>query len=131
MSKGAARAGPNINVPDLQLIMKRKSVRFALASLTLMSSLVYGAQSSRPDLSGIWLLDREKSDLKSPPISTDPPISREPAEAMGVPGQAAVEAWAMAVMEWVVATWVVGEAAVGEVAGTGWAVQHLGSLVRP
>jgi hypothetical protein len=58
--------------PDLQLIMKRKSVSFALASLTLMSSLVYGAQSSRPDLSGIWLLDREKSDLKSPPISTDP-----------------------------------------------------------
>src|SRR6476660_3134444 len=56
---------------DLQLIMKRKSVRFALASLTLMSSLVYGAQSSRPDLSGIWLLDREKSDLKSPPIDTD------------------------------------------------------------
>ena len=49
---------------------------------------------------------------------------------MGVPGQAAVEAWAMAVMEWV-ATWVVSEAAVGEVAGTGWAVQHLGSLVRP
>ena len=72
VSKGAARAGPNINVPDLQLIMKRKSVRFALASLTLMSSLVYGAQSSRPDLSGIWLLDRGKSDLKSPPISTDP-----------------------------------------------------------
>ena len=51
---------------------------------------------------------------------------------MGVPGQPAVEAWAMAVVEWVVvATWVVGEAAVGEVAGTGWAVQHLGSLVRP
>ena len=50
---------------------------------------------------------------------------------MGVPGQAAVEAWAMAVMERVVATWAVGEAAVGEVAGTGWAVQHLGSLVRP
>ena len=50
---------------------------------------------------------------------------------MGVPGQAAVEAWAMAVVEWVVATWVVGEAAVGEVAGTRWAVQHLGSLVRP
>jgi hypothetical protein len=56
----------------MQLIMKRNYLRFALASLTLMSSLVYGAHSGRPDLSGIWLLDREKSDLKSPPLSTDP-----------------------------------------------------------
>lgn len=51
--------------------MKRKYLRFALASFTLMSSSVCGAQSGRPNLSGIWLLDREKSDLKSPPISPD------------------------------------------------------------
>jgi hypothetical protein len=51
--------------------MVRKYLGFALASFTLMSSSVCGAQSSRPNLSGIWLLDREKSDLKSPPIDTD------------------------------------------------------------
>ena len=61
--------------------MKRKYLRFALANLTLISSLVCEAQSSRPDLSGIWLLDREKSDLKSPPIDTDQ--SRKPGTGGG------------------------------------------------
>lgn len=51
--------------------MKLKYLRFTLASFTLMSSSVCGAQSNRPNLSGIWLLDREKSDLKSPPIDAD------------------------------------------------------------
>jgi len=61
--------------------MKRKYLRFALANLTLISSLVCEAQSSRLDLSGIWLLDREKSDLKSPPIDTDQ--SRKPGTGGG------------------------------------------------
>jgi len=68
-------------LPGLHLIMKRKYLRFALANLTLISSLVCEAQSSRPDLSGIWLLDREKSDLKSPPIDTDQ--SRKPGTGGG------------------------------------------------
>lgn len=55
--------------------MNCKGVRLALAGLFLGSSWAYGGQTAKPDFSGIWVLDRGKSDLKSPPISADQPHS--------------------------------------------------------
>jgi hypothetical protein len=109
-------------LPGLHLIMKRKYLRFALANLTLISSLVCEAQSSRPDLSRIWLLDREKSDLKSPPIDTDQ--SRKPGTGGGggAPRPAVAGAWAEGVAAWVVAD---------EAAGEGWEDQRLARLAQP
>ena len=51
--------------------MNCKGARLTLAGLLLGSSWAYGGQSARPDFSGMWVLDRGKSDLKSPPISAD------------------------------------------------------------
>ena len=51
--------------------MNCKGIRLTLAGLLLGPSWAYGGQTARPDFSGIWVLDRGKSDLKSPPISTD------------------------------------------------------------
>jgi len=53
--------------------MDCKGLRLTVASLLLGPSLVYGGHSSRPNFSGIWLLDKERSDLKSPPVNTDQP----------------------------------------------------------
>jgi hypothetical protein len=55
--------------------MNCKGVRLALAGLLFVSSSAYSGQSTHPDFSGTWLLDREKSDLKSPPINIDQPRS--------------------------------------------------------
>src|SRR5215470_7983474 len=49
--------------------MNRKGARLVLAGL-LGSSWAYGGQNVKPDFSGTWLLDREKSELKSPPIDS-------------------------------------------------------------
>src|SRR5262249_9446 len=49
-------------------------LRLTLAGLLLgLSFSAYGGQTARPNLSGIWLLDKERSDLKSPPVNADQP----------------------------------------------------------
>ncbi len=49
--------------------MNCKGARLVLAGL-LGSSWAYGGQNAKPDFSGTWLLDREKSELKSPTIDS-------------------------------------------------------------
>jgi len=55
--------------------MDCKGLRLTVAGLLLVCSLAYGAKASRPNLSGTWVLDRQKSDLRSPPVKTDQPHS--------------------------------------------------------
>jgi hypothetical protein len=55
--------------------MNCKGTAVAFVALILGPSPVQGAQTTKPDFSGVWVLDRAKSDLKSPPLSADQPHS--------------------------------------------------------
>jgi len=55
--------------------MNCKQTRLTLVGVLLGLSSAYGATSPKPDFSGVWVLDRQKSDLKSPPINADQPHS--------------------------------------------------------
>jgi hypothetical protein len=63
--------------------MNCKGTAVTLVGLILGPSCVQGGQTTKPDLSGVWVLDRAKSDLKSPALSADQPHSGGGGGGMG------------------------------------------------
>jgi len=51
--------------------MNRKRLALVLAEVFVGSLFTFAGQNSKPNFSGTWVLDKEKSDLKGPPINAD------------------------------------------------------------
>jgi hypothetical protein len=51
--------------------MNRKRLALILAEVFVGSLFTFAGQNSKPNFSGTWVLDKEKSDLKGPPIDGD------------------------------------------------------------
>src|SRR5215510_8963827 len=51
--------------------MNNKRLALILTEVLVGSLCTFAGQNSKPNFSGSWVLDKEKSDLKGPPIGAD------------------------------------------------------------